>query len=339
MRTEDARAEWLPFQLFEDLKTFLENNSLRWEGAPDRCLVIRDEGKILASAAIQGKVVKYVSVDSSLRETGWATKLVSEIIEDAFQRGNTHLFLFTKPESAPSFENMAFRPVAAHGSMALLECGMRSVKDYAERLKKHRSPGTNGAIVMNANPFTLGHRYLIETAAKQVDRLHVFMVKEDKSAFSSDVRYRLVAQGTKDLNNVLVHRGSEYILSHVTFPSYFIKKADDIASQQAGLDVEVFMRHIVPALDIKVRFVGNEPLDAATNNYNLKMKEILSRGQISVVEIDRLSRDEKIISASMVRKLLIAGQTDEAFTYLPEVTQKFLNSEEGRNIIERMKNI
>lgn len=339
MRMDDARAEWLSFKLYGDLKIFLEKNSLRWEGAPDRCLAIKDEGRILASAAIQGKVIKYVCVDSSLRETGWATKLVSLLIEDAFGRGNTHLFLFTKRESAPSFEDMAFRLVAAHDGIALLECGMRSIQDYAEKLKKHKSPGTNGAIVMNANPFTLGHRYLIEQAAKQVDRLHVFMVKEDKSAFSSSERYRLVQEGTKDLENVFVHRGSEYILSHVTFPSYFIKEAGTIASRQAGLDVDLFMRHIVPALDIQKRFVGTEPIDEATRNYNQKMKEILKERNVGVVEIDRLSKDQNIVSASLVRKLLAEGETEKAFAYLPQVTREFLNTDEGRNIIERMKHI
>ncbi|EFA28598.1 ABC transporter, ATP-binding protein, partial [Haemophilus influenzae HK1212] len=38
-----------------------------------------------------------------------------------------------------------------------------------------------GSIVMNANPFTLGHRYLIEQALQQCDHLHLFIVGEDAS--------------------------------------------------------------------------------------------------------------------------------------------------------------
>lgn len=337
MRMENAHAEWLPFAMYPALKAFLEKNLLRWEGDPDRCLVMKDEDGIMASCALMGNVVKYVCVDQSLRQTGWATKLVSLIIEDAFLNGKTHLFLFTSSDKAASFEEIAFQKIAEYESVALLECGMKNVKAYAESLKKYRHPGSNGAIVMNCNPFTLGHRYLIEKAAGQVDRLHVFMVREDKSAFAASVRYRLVAQGVKDLDNVVVHRGSEYILSHATFPSYFIKEAGRISELQAGLDVSLFARHIAPALEIRKRFVGSEPFDRATEGYNRKMKEILAPLGIQVYEIDRLCLNECAVSASRVRQYLISGKTDEAFALLPECTREFLSTDEGKEIIERMK--
>ncbi len=37
-----------------------------------------------------------------------------------------------------------------------------------------------GAIVMNCNPFTLGHRYLIEESAKKVQKLIIFVVEENR---------------------------------------------------------------------------------------------------------------------------------------------------------------
>lgn len=337
MRMENARAEWLPFGMYDALRAFLEKNRLRWEGAPDRCLVIKDEGEIYASCAISGNVIKYVAVDSSMRQTGWATRLVSMMIEDAFMAGRTHLFLFTGADKAASFEEIAFRKICEYQSAALMECGMKSVNSYAAGLEKYRHPGTNGAIVINANPFTLGHRYLIEEAAKRVDRLHLFMVREDKSVFSADVRRRLVAEGVKDLENVCVHRGSEYVLSHATFPSYFIKEAGEAGEIQAGLDVELFKRHIVPALNIRVRFAGSEPLDEATDVYNRKMKEILNKAGVEVVQFERLCRNGEPVSASLVRRLLKEGKTQEAFEMLPEVTKSFLLTDEGKETIERMK--
>ena len=337
MRTENARAQWLPFSMFPSLKTFLEKNSLRWEGEPDRCLVMKDEGEILASCAISGNVIKYVAVDGALRQTGWATKLVSMMIEDAFLMGKTHLFLFTSSDKVDSFEEIAFRKIAGYKSVALLECGMKSVKSYAETLKKYRDPGVNGAIVMNANPFTLGHRYLIERACEKVDRLHIFMVKEDKSEFPASVRFSLVAEGVKDLKNVIVHRGSEYVLSHATFPAYFIKDASEISALQAGLDVDLFARHIAPAIDITKRFVGKEPFDAATDAYNQKMKEILTPMNIEVLEIERLMKEDRAVSASRVRSLLKNGETEKAFSLLPETTRAFLKTTQGKEIIERMK--
>lgn len=337
MRTENARAEWLSFTMYQALKTFLEKNGLRWEGDPDRCLVMKDEGEILASCALSGNVIKYVAVDGALRQTGWATKLVSMMIEDAFLMGKTHLFLFTTSDKADSFEEIAFRKIAGYKSVALLECGMKNVKSYAETLKKHKAAGVNGAIVMNANPFTLGHRYLIENASKMCDRLHVFMVKEDKSTFPASVRLRLVTEGVKDLTNVVVHKGSEYVLSRATFPGYFIKDAGEISSLQAGLDVDLFARYIAPALDIKKRFVGSEPFDPATHAYNQKMKEILTPKGIEVHEIERLNKDNEAVSASRVRNFLKNGENEKAFLLLPETTRAFLETTQGKEIIERMK--
>lgn len=337
MRTENAYAQWLPFAMYPLLKSFLEKNGLRWEGDPDRCLVMKDDEGILASCALMGNVVKYVCVDQSLRQTGWATKLVSQMIEDAFLNGKTHLFLFTGSDKAASFEEIAFRKIAEYESVALLECGMKSVGAYAQTLKKHMHPGTNGAIVMNCNPFTLGHRYLIEQASKMVDRLHVFMVKEDKSAFPAGVRYKLVTAGVKDLENVVVYKGSEYVLSHATFPAYFIKDAGKVSALQAGLDVNLFARHIAPNLNIKKRFVGSEPFDPATNQYNRKMQEILTPLGIEVIETERLSKDGEAVSASRVRKYLTAGENEKAYALLPETTIAFLETDEGKEIIERMK--
>ncbi len=337
MRMENAQAEWLPFAMYPALQAFLEKNGLRWEGNPDRCLAVKDENGIMASCAILENVIKYVAVDASLRTGGWATKMVSMMIEDAFSNGKTHLFLFTASDKAAAFEEIAFREIARYQSVALLECGMKSINAYCESIKKHRSSGTNGAIVMNCNPFTLGHRYLIEEAAKQVDRLHVFMVKEDKSAFPSGVRYRLVCDGTSDLKNVVVHRGGEYVLSHATFPSYFIKDASEIGALQAGLDVTLFANHIAPAVNIQKRFAGKEPFDPATEQYNQKMQEICAPLGIGIVEIERLTDGKEAISASRVRKYLANGETEKAYRLLPETTILYLKTAEGLKIIERMK--
>ena len=58
--------------------------------------------------------------------------------------------------------------------------------DYLNELKKTKIGDENNkiaAIVMNANPFALGHQYLIEKASKENDILHLFIVSEDKSIY------------------------------------------------------------------------------------------------------------------------------------------------------------
>ncbi len=47
-----------------------------------------------------------------------------------------------------------------------------------------------GGIVMNCNPFTLGHKYLVEYAAREMDYLYLFVVEEDLSFFLSQIELR-----------------------------------------------------------------------------------------------------------------------------------------------------
>ena len=63
---------------------------------------------------------------------------------------------------------------------------------------------------MNCNPFTLGHRYLIEQASEKVDHLYVFVVEEDKSFFPFSDRIGLVKKGTADLKNITVKPSGKY---------------------------------------------------------------------------------------------------------------------------------
>lgn len=337
MQTENAVCEWLPLERYDRLKAFLAENGLMWEGAPDRAAVIRNGDEICASAAILGNVIKYVAVGVKYRANGWSAAPVSQIIEDAYLRGITHLFLFTRAEKAEAFEGVGFRMICEYEGVALLECGFGGVERFTEKLRKYRHPGKNGAIVMNANPFTIGHRYLIEEASKRTDRLHVFMVRENGSVFPFEDRYEMVKNGTSDLENVIVHRGSEYILSHVTFPSYFIKASDEKSFWQAGLDVELFRRHIARALDIRVRFAGEEPFDKATDGYNRKMREILEPDGICVHQIKRLEIDGTMVSASLVRKYLKDGETEKALSLVPQATKEYLASPKGETVIGRLR--
>lgn len=103
---------------------------------------------------------------------------------------------------------------------------------------------------MNANPFTKGHRYLVETASKMVDNLYIIVVKEDKSLFSYQERKSMIEQGTKDIENVVVCKGSDYAISAATFPTYFLKELTDATDTHITLDLDLFSTYIAPALGI-----------------------------------------------------------------------------------------
>ena len=177
-----------------------------------------------------------------------------------------------------------------------------------------------GVVVMNCNPFTLGHRYLIEQAAKQVERLFVMVVREDCSLFSYAERKAMVEQGVAHLKNVTVIDGSEYAISQATFPTYFLKRLDDAADTQMLLDLDLFRRHIAPALGATVRFVGTEPTDRLTRRYNQLMHEVLA----DVREIVRLEKEGNAVSASRVRKAMEQGDMSTIRQLVPPTTLPYI---------------
>ncbi len=182
-----------------------------------------------------------------------------------------------------------------------------------------------GAIVMNCNPFTNGHSYLVEYASKQVDRLYIFVVEEDKSFFNFKDRFEMVKAGTKNLTNVIVVPSGQFIISALTFPEYFIKDYVKKKEFDVSGDVEIFCKYISPALNIKIRFAGEEPLDPVTNNYNVTMSRILPKYGIQFEEIKRLEAgDGEVVNATRVRQLLNEKDFETLRQFVPESTYRVL---------------
>lgn len=207
------------------------------------------------------------------------------------------------------------------------------LRKYKDMLLAHKvnTTGEIGAIVMNCNPFTLGHQYLIETAAGMVSHLYIFVVEEDKSIFPFADRIELVRKGTVHLKNVTVLPSGKFIISSLTFSDYFNKSSLQDTVIDTSMDVELFAEEIAPVLDIKVRFAGEEPLDKVTNQYNETMNRLLPQHGIRFVEIPRKTFGESVISASRVRKSLDENNFEEIRHLVPDSTYKYLtdmNNEE-----------
>lgn len=189
-----------------------------------------------------------------------------------------------------------------------------------------------GSIVMNCNPFTRGHRYLIEESAKKCDCLIVFVVQEDKSFFPFADRFELVKEGCADLENVFVIESGKFIISSLTFVDYFNKKALQDRVVDCSDDVTLFVNEIAPALGIQVRFVGSEPHDKVTNQYNRTMERMLPLYGIEFEEIPRKEREGEAISASRVRELLKDHQWETISGLVPDVTLEYLKSKYGGTV-------
>lgn len=206
-----------------------------------------------------------------------------------------------------------------------IESPSEELKEYLATLKKLPiQKGTVGAIVMNCNPFTLGHRYLIEQAQRETDQLIIFVVEEDKSYFPFIERLELVKAGVSDLPNVMVVPSGKFIISALTFPGYFYKDQDKNAMIDASADIDLFGKYIAPALNITKRFAGEEPLDLVTRQYNQTMQERLPLYNITFVEIPRKRDEEEVISASRVRKLLETKDFGQIRLLVPDTTYQYL---------------
>ena len=176
---------------------------------------------------------------------------------------------------------------------------------------------------MNCNPFTLGHRYLVETAAKECDWVYVFVLSEDKSRFSSADRMEMVKRGTADLKNVTVLPTGPYLISSATFPTYFLKDREQAGLVQCQLDIQVFLGHYVPYFGITHRYVGTEPLSPMTRQYNEALHRLEDYG-IVLRELPRLEKEAEPVSASAVRKLMEQDDRARLQRLVPETTWQYL---------------
>lgn len=187
-----------------------------------------------------------------------------------------------------------------------------------------------GAIVMNCNPFTMGHRYLVEEALKKVDYLYLFVVEEDRSRFPFEERYRMVCEGVKDLPNVCAVPSGRFVLSASTFTAYFEKEQLQEETVDAAMDLEIFARYVAPGLHISKRFVGEEPTDRVTYQYNRQMQKMMMEYGIDVIEIPRKECGGQVISASTVRKCMDAGDWEMLERILPESSLKAVKAFKSR---------
>ena len=315
----------------EKLVSFLSDSGLDYDDTVDYSVMLcEDDGTPAAAGSLSGKVIKCIAVAESHRGENLTARVISLITDEAVRRGITHLFLYTKPENIAQFSGVSFYPVLRTKDVLFMENKKGGIDEFVENLKaetaekfpEFQAAKRTGAIVANCNPFTLGHRYLIEKAAAECDILHVFVVSENAGLFTDEERFAMVKSGVSDLENVIVHPSGDYMVSKAVFPTYFLKdksKAGDIGCE---LDLKIFGEYFASGLGINARFVGTEPYSEVTAAYNSAMKEMLPAYGVKVTEITRMADPSgKAVSASRVRELLAEGRKEEALSLVPDVTK------------------
>lgn len=324
------------------IEMFLQTNGLRYDDV-DYYAAIVDESsdEMIAGGGLKGSVIKCVAVAEGHKGEAVANVIVSHLIAKANAEGCQCVKLYTKPDNRQLFESLSFRLIAESPNAILMETGVGGIEKYSEELrvkseelrvkseelKNDESVVSNarkpiGVIVMNANPFTLGHRFLVEQSSELVERLYVVVVREDCSMFSYNERKAMVSQGVRDIGNVVVVDGSDYAVSAATFPTYFLKQLSDATDTQIILDLDLYRRRIAPALGATIRFFGSEPTDPLTRRYNELMHQQL--GEEHVHEIQRKQQEGSAISASRVRKAMMKGCIWDAIQLVPPTTIPYI---------------
>jgi [citrate (pro-3S)-lyase] ligase len=330
-----------------EVDALLEREGIHRDQHLDYTAAMLDEDyHVIATGSLFGNTLRCMAVSSDHQGESLMNAIVSHLVEVQYSRGNYHLFLYTKCDSARFFGNLGFYEITRvpEENIVFMENKRTGFQDYLAALQRETQQAgitgqgvrDAGAIVMNANPFTLGHRYLVEQARAACGVLHLFMVSEDVSLVPFSVRKKLILEGTKDIPGIVYHEAGSYIISSATFPAYFQKGDNAVIRSQAGIDAQIFTE-IAAALGITDRFVGDEPTSVVTGIYNEILSTALPEAGVACHIIPRKEADGKAISASTVRSFIHDGHLQDIRGLVPETTYRYFTSPEAAPVIGRIR--
>ena len=303
------------------------------------CAIYDDDYNIIATGSSFGNTLRCMAVSHEHQGEGLMNEIVSHLVQHEYEQGIHDLFLYTKCSSAKFFGDLGFYEIVRiEDQVVFMENRKSGFQDYLDTLAATRHDGERvSALVLNANPFTLGHQYLVEKGSRESDILHLFIVSEDASLVPFAVRKKLVMDGTQHLSNIIYHDTGPYIISSSTFPSYFQKDESAVIESHANLDLSIFVK-IARTLGINARYVGEEPKSLVTGIYNRIMSEKLPENGIQCVIVPRLqSESGEVISASNVRQALKENNLEQVKALVPESTYRFFASPEAEEVIKKIR--
>jgi len=300
------------------------------------CAMYDEKDQIIATGSCFCSTLRCFAVSKEHQGEGLLNEIISHLIEVQYARGNLHLFVYTKTSAAKFFCDLGFYEIArVDRTLVFMENRRDGFPSYLNELAKSKKDGLSAALVMNANPFTLGHQYLVETAAANCDTLHLFVLSEDASLIPFAIRKKLVQEGTAHIPNVVLHDSGPYIISSATFPSYFLKDKAAVIDGHARLDLAVFAE-IAKVLNVTERYVGEEPTSQVTGIYNRIMAEELPKSGIVCHVIPRKEVDGKPISASTVRQAIKDQNWAQLSSLVPPTTYQYFSSDAAVPILEKL---
>lgn len=331
----------------EKLLTLLNNEGIKLDEAIEHTIGVYKGTELLATGSFYKNTLRCLAVSAEYQGLGLMNKVVTHLQQTLFERGYYHLFLYTKSQFGRLFKELGFFEIACVENLVVfMENRPDGIARYKYEMAKKKVVADNvAAIVMNANPFTRGHLHLVEKAARENDVVHLFVVSEEASVIPYEIRYELIEKGVAHLKNVIMHSAGVYMVSKATFPSYFLQGEEQVVIAHAKLDLEIFLRHVVPTLGITRRYVGDEPYCNITKTYIDTMKLVLEANGVGCEIVHRLETEalgigngaSSAISASMVRTCIRENRLEDIKQIVPQTTYDFFKSDRGQTLIELIK--
>lgn len=317
----------------EQVKLLLEDQGLRFEDKVTYTIGYYDQDQLIATGSLYENVIKMIAIDQKYQGENLTSVILTSLVQKLEQQGITKYFLFTTPKNKHIFESFSLSLIIENEEIVLFENNVDTIVETLTSIKNklNLKTGQTAAIVMNCNPVTYGHLYLIRTCSEQNDHVIIFLVEENRSIFPFDVRFKLLSKATKIYKNVHILPSTQYIISRATFPTYFMKELNDASMAFMKIDIAIFVKYFMPIFSIDKRYVGDEPLDPTTNAYNETMRLIIKE---RLVVIKRLKHDESVVSASLVRKMAKHHDFVALKEVVPNATYKFLKSPKGMALFD-----
>lgn len=212
----------------------------------------------------------------------------------------------------------------------LIGDGIDGLKAWEEEAKKALAGKKVDAItVFNANPLTIGHRYLAELASKRCSNLLVLVIQGRPESgskgnhentgleFPFKTRLAMTESALEDIPNVTVLPSGPYIISRIDYPAGFLSETIGPAPAHAELDGMVFC-HVCESLGIKLAFFGDEPRDELSEIHLNALRQACLQNSITLRVAERKRIGERYVSSALARQAIADRNMDELKILIPQ---------------------
>lgn len=101
------------------------------------CAILDDKGRAIATGSTFGNTLRCLAVSSEHQGEGLLNSIVSHLIDFQYERGNFHLFLYTKTCTAKFFSDLGFHEIARiDGLISFMENKKTGFQDYLKNLER-----------------------------------------------------------------------------------------------------------------------------------------------------------------------------------------------------------